>query len=167
MAPTNLNQLAESYWQGQLSEAEEQELFRLLAEAESLPAELSNLRNYLWYAKQERETKHLSLDFDKKLMDQIHATQVKSVRRPLWPRLVPVAAAIALLIGIGLNWDRHEQPATAVSEEFVDTYEDPEEAYLAVKAALMKVSSTMNEGMAHSEMLTNFHQAQTAISSQE
>lgn len=166
MASLTLHELADRYWQGQLSEREEQHLFSLLNEANDLPAELEELRTYTSLMAQQRQTHRVPVDFDANLMAQVRATA--SPRRPLWERLTPLAAVFALLLGISLSWEQLVPgPALQEQKEFVDTYEDPEEAYRAVKAALMKVSTTMNQGMAHTDMLTTFHEAQTTISSQE
>lgn len=164
MASPTLHQLAERYWQGELSPAEEQALFRRLQVAEELPSELLGLQRYAAFRLQQQEVQ-LGADFDARLLAQVRATQTAPARtRRLRPWLMGMAAALALTLGITATWQQLLPEPPPPQPEFVDTYQDPQEAYRAVRTAMLKVSRTMNEGMAHTEMIGRFHEAKEAAS---
>jgi len=81
-----------------------------------------------------------------------------------------MAAGIALLVGLTLinklqdNDKAINIDPVAVNEEFIDTYDDPQEAYENVRAALMMVSSNLNEGVSYTSEMNKFEQAQKEIS---
>ncbi len=67
------------------------------------------------------------------------AIRLPETERP--SRLWPIAAAAALLVGVGVSgYLGARQPR--------DTYSDPYEAYAAVEKALVKVSGTVSKGTA-------------------
>ncbi len=85
----------------------------------------------------------LSDSFEHRLMDKIKPAPIISIGIR---RVMAIAASLALLIAAGwwvIN-ERNSPEAGALVME--DTYDDPEEAYRQVTAALALMSSTMDKG---------------------
>lgn len=163
-----IHQLAEKYWKGECSAAEEQLLKDTLRWGQ-VPADLEPLAEYLRFQEEQRE--HLTLDdsFDEAIMQQI-ANRPKR-RRIRLHREWSIAASIALIIGMSIFFfNQPEADLTAkaeISDEFVDTFDNSEEAYREVKKALLMVSSTMNNGMKHSALLGEFDKQQQVLNNKK
>ncbi|MCF8238091.1 MAG: hypothetical protein K9I85_08040 [Saprospiraceae bacterium] len=81
--------------------------------------------------------------FERRLMDKISPAPVIRIGIR---RVLAIAASLALIVAAGW-WvisQRNSDEATQVVME--DTYDDPEEAYRQVTAALALMSSTMDKG---------------------
>ncbi len=85
----------------------------------------------------------LSDAFERKLMNRI---QPAPIIRIGIRRVMAIAASLALVVAAG--WWVINQRNTAEAEQMVmeDTFDDPEEAYRQVTAALALMSSTMDKG---------------------
>ncbi|MEM6262781.1 MAG: hypothetical protein AAGI38_09760 [Bacteroidota bacterium] len=162
MNPETLHQLAQKYWKGTCTDREEQMLLEYVRDAENLSPELEPLRAYAGFLDAERSEVSLGDEFDQQFMAKIK--EPNPVRRLNSAWLGRAAAAVALVVGF--SWGFYEysnRNAQVIEDEFVDTYEDPEIAYMEVKKALMKVSSKMNSGMKHTRIMVNFHQSQKEL----
>ncbi len=85
----------------------------------------------------------ISNDFEKRLMTKIQQTPV--IRFGI-RRVMAIAASLALVVAAGwwvINQRNNTDSSQLVME---DTYDDPEEAYRQVTAALALMSSTMDKG---------------------
>lgn len=89
------------------------------------------------------QTIEISDDFEKRLMSKI---QQAPVIRIGVRKVMAIAASLALVVAAG--WWAINQQNTTDSAQLVmeDTYDDPEEAYRQVTAALALMSSTMDKG---------------------
>jgi len=133
---------------------------------------IEELIRRFWLGVEEDNKLELGDDFDKLMMDKIMNLEKKSTRgnakKKIWPYIM--AAGIALLVGLTLinklqdNDKAINIDPVAVNEEFIDTYDDPQEAYENVRAALMMVSSNLNEGVSYTSEMNKFEQAQKEIS---
>lgn len=138
--------LEEKFWNGTISEAEEIELRNIsTTEQSTSPA----LQDYIHYTASMR-AKTLPASFDDNITQQI---QPKS--RKLWP-YISIAAALLLAVS-AVFLLRSTSPTQVAQNEFIDTYDNPDEAYAAVRAALLKVSTNISTTMDHTTKLNNFN----------
>ena len=159
MASPRLDQLAEKYWDGTATEAEEQELRMAVQAGVSSPA-LAELADYLHFLEVERTDKQLDESFDQVLMAKIAEKPARRLSVAWYGR---IAAGLALLMAVGWGIQEFSPLTPQASDEFADTYEDPAIAYQEVRKALMMVSSTMNDGLEPTMMLGEFHKAQEEL----
>jgi len=171
MAYNRITQLAEAYWAGETSLEEEKELFRSLEQQQELSPELESLRVYGQVMQNQREQSAFDPDFDLMMMTRIQEQSVPTrlkmrVGAGFQPWMMRMAATFGLLLSLTTAWYLFQPGPVAQpveTEVFADTYEDPQEAYEQVRKALMKMSSKMNDGMKHTQMLSTFHDTQEAV----
>lgn len=159
MESHTLNKLAEKYWRGECSLEEEQELDELLQG--DIPSEFQELAEYRQFMRMEKAANVLGSDFDQEILSKINSTPQKRVI-PMW--WMKVAAGIALIAGVSFGVNKIMAPvksAEMIAEE--KAQREAELAFEEVKKALMMVSSNMNEGVAHANVLGEFHKAKIEL----
>lgn len=164
MGYDELHDIAERFWKGETSEAEEQKLKERLCYGE-VPDNLQDLADYLRFQDAQRAELSLGDDFDRKMLEEVER---RSGRVFQMPQIWKIAASIALLIGfVGLMkviFDPIEPTGTEIAVEVIDdTYQDPERAYQEVKQALMLVSKKMNKSSSAAQGLSLFNQAEQEL----
>ena len=159
-----LKELSEKYWEGACSDQEEAQLRRALQLGE-VPDEYRVLATYLTSTQQWSQEETLGEAFDQTVF---HTHQRRQQRQKQWRYVASIAASIALILS--LTFVLRNSFSSSISQEvstFTDTYEDSELAYQEVKKALMMMSSEMNKGKEHTQMLGKFHQTKTEIKNQK
>jgi hypothetical protein len=152
--------LAEKYWEGQTNISEENEL-RAALKCGEVPQGLESLAEYLKYTEQAKN-QILSDDFDMELLKSIDKPKTSVFQLPM---LAKIAAAILLLfIGTYVFQSYENSPMVAEQNEFIDTYDNPEEAYREVKKAMMMVSKNMEQGVQYTGLLGEFDRVATSAS---
>ena len=128
--------LLEKYWAGETSLAEEQQLRDAQARGR---LDIDDPTQELWF------------EYVARAREQHTTARVVQLprRRPArLRRLVAVAAAVLLLM-VGTTFYLDYQPTEPTTAHYYqDTYQDPEAAYAAIKAALLTTSTKLNEGTA-------------------
>ncbi|MEM7656633.1 MAG: hypothetical protein AAF399_10930, partial [Bacteroidota bacterium] len=72
--------------------------------------------------------------------------------------------ALILALGGGLYfWETGTEPAPVATNTFDDTFSDQLVAYQEVKKALYLLSSNLNEGLEHTQMLEELYKAQQQL----
>jgi len=147
----NLKILADKFWNGECSEAEEKLLRDTLRWQENLPEEFSALKDYL--SVMNTDSADLSPNFDDKVLSIIEdkPTKVFSLKK-----LYPLVAAAVVLFGVFIATQNQDPINPVHLAQTEDTYEDPEKALEEVKKALKLVSEKMNKGKTYSKELGNF-----------
>lgn len=143
--------IEDKFWKGATSREEE----RLLLDRKDTEQE-SPLTEYSDYVRSRRSMR-LEDGFNEALMERIGQSPRRSFLTNRW---MGVAASVVIVLGMSMGIMKYAQYDAAVN---ADTYENPEMAYQEVKKALMLLSSNMNEGMGHTEVLGEFHRAQKNI----
>lgn len=143
------------FYQGATTEAEEQELRRLLAHS---PADEFMADKALSEAME--KTIEVPDDLEKRLNDAIDSwdaagrdsavTVHRLPRRSVWMRVSGIAASVAILICGGLFFYRSANPR---SQQPADSFSDPAEAYTAAQEALTIFADALNKGMAEVEFV--------------
>lgn len=158
---SNMDELVNRYWAGELTNAEEGKLkdyFRY----SKVPEHLADTAAYFRAMEQEKTEKVLDDSFDQELMAAIQPE--RPVRRLRNFNFSRIAAAVIVLFGVTFALYYMTGAAdTSTPNVIVDTYDDPEEAYEQVKGALMMMSTNMNFGMDYSQKLTKFSEAENTI----
>ncbi len=159
MQQTNIQELANKFWRGESTDAEERELRKLLLETDSVSPQLSALKSYFAFTATVKSSE-LDEAFDQELQGKLLP---KRQYRPI-RRMMGIAAALTVLLASVYFFKRSSQmEQIAHKSEFIDTYADSEEAYAEVKKALMMVSNSMNSGLAHTQVLGKFNEAQQEL----
>ena len=136
--------LLEKYWDGESSLEEETQL-RAYFQGNQIEDELKPYQPLFQFFHVEHE-KHLTTDFDEKLIQNLQRTEREAPRvRSLPYYLVRIAAVGLLLIAayfvVENNFSEPVKDRVAMTEEM-----SPEEAYAQTKAALLLVSAKLNKG---------------------
>lgn len=148
MAHERIERLLEAYWAGETSLSEETEL-RLFFQQEAIPEKWrSTAALFAWYEKEGKRKRSQAVE-----TEASKYSEVSPLRHRWLTWSLRIAAGMLLLFGIysGVEWNQAKLLATQEVE--MDTFEDPEEAYKAVKEALFLVSSRMGAGKKHSREL--------------
>lgn len=82
-----------------------------------------------------------SLELSEKILVEDPAPSVRRQFRPsVWLRVSGIAAAAAVLIGIGVSLDSR-------NKALVDTFDDPALAYAQLEKAMMKIGGGLKDGI--------------------
>lgn len=142
-----MKSLIQKYWQGGTSLEEEQQLRVWLKTAPSTTEnrQLADLLN--WYD-QEAERK-----IPRPIQEPVKESSFsnKSMKVLMW--VSGLAAAIALFFFFSQAPKASNSPLETQNLAYVDTYEDPEEAYQVAQNALMMMSKKMNATKKHKKKL--------------
>jgi len=154
-----LKQQVEKFWAGECSEQEESTLREYFRYQSEIPEEFNSTKEYLGMLGMEENG--LNLDFDKRVLSIVEAEKNRVIN---WRRIITSASVAAVLaIGVFTMVNSENEPNTLIAE---DTYENPEQAFLEVKKALIMVSNKINKGKSYSKELTNFNAATDQIQAQ-
>jgi hypothetical protein len=168
MEPGKLKLLEEKYWAGETDAQEEEQLKSYVAERKiGLSQELIALIT----ASNTYAAQTTSPDFDEKFWNRVEGkNKGNGVLRWLqFSTMLKYAAAIVVIGGIGLAIYsitvkiEPNNTTTAVTDEFHDTYTDPQQAYEETKRALLMVSSKLNEAEQPVMELKRFHESKMSI----
>ena len=169
MDSNKAKQLLERYWAGETNLQEELQL-RQYFTSRQLPADLAREAALFGYFAKQRQTT-LSPAFEKKVLQRLEETPRGRQRHMpgtggiawfwrLAASLVLIAGAAYLLSRI----DTTVEPAGKV--EYVDTYQDPEKAFLETKKALLLISNQMSVGHQQVHKITLINEAEKKIKKQ-
>ena len=142
-----LTQLLEAFYNGTTNVEQEQELYRYFT-SENVPEELdAEKRVFLsLYNLPADDTVEVPSSLNDKLgslIDGLSEKEKPKRRSLMLKRFSAIAASLLLLISIGLFVLNDRQPQSML----VDTYTDPEEAYIETQKTLQLISSTLNDGI--------------------
>lgn len=166
MESKKLDRLAELFWKGEATDEQERELREAILYG-PISKEHEELRDYLRFTEEVKETQGLGEMFDAQMMNEIERRSTRTSSFTFFR----IAAGIAILLGLFFTMrslmDDDENPLPADEMVIVDTYDDPEVAYQEVKKALMLVSKNMNQGMAYTGSLGEFDKAKDKIEKED
>lgn len=133
--------LLQRYFEAETDIQEERQL-KAYFQQETIDPAFDRYRDLFSLAESDRHIE-ISDDFEEKLLASIQQTPVVrlSIRR-----VMAIAASITLILIAGWWGMYRTQTDATESMATEDTYEDPEEAYRQVTAALALMSSTMDKG---------------------
>lgn len=131
--------LLDKYWEGETTLEEEGQLRTYFNQPQGYDARLDAEAVWFVYTKdQAAQSSQRPLP----LMQVVHR------RTHRWLGWV-VAASIVLVVGLGWWKNQQQQPTppAIVAAQSLDTYDDPQAAYEATKAALKRLSKGLKKGM--------------------
>jgi hypothetical protein len=154
-----LNQLLEQYWEGKLSEEEENKLKQaLLAQEPTLEGDLKDAAIWFKSTASYKGSIQLSADFEDRVMGDITKPSKSNESWSWWK----IAASVLIIITLGYTAVvMPSQQQAALAEE--NTQEDPQKAYEETKATLALMASMMNTGKSQLQSLELFKVAQEKI----
>lgn len=157
-----LDKLTEKYWQGEVSDAELQQLKEGLQKAKLSPDQLA-LKEYLAFLDQPKEEDVLGKDFDHMLLQKISKRKKREIIPLNWRNM---AAAFLLLCGLGygINWSLNQNVET-ITEQPQPAKKTLEGnlAFNEVRDALLLLSENLNQGLEHSRLLGEFHKTKEVL----
>lgn len=153
MIVEDFERLLTAFYEGTATDAEE----RLLREAflsDKVPAHLLGEKKlFLSLCTRDAETVKLPASLEEKIAGLIDAKAEEKRIRPLGNRfgrnlyrVGGVAATLLLLVALGYGLSAGGEDGNRPVPQ--DTFHNPEEAYQVLRATLVEVSSTMNNGIA-------------------
>lgn len=132
--------LIEKYEKGKSSRKEEVEL-KSFFENEDVPFHLAGYKDLFSFFKSSANESIQDPDFENKVLEAIagldNTAAPKATLRRLYP-MMGIAAGILLLFSVYFVYQQQNQP--------LDTFSDPELAYLETRKILLKVSDNLNSG---------------------
>jgi hypothetical protein len=144
-----IEELLEEFYDGKTTE-EQEEVLKNYFETEGVPEQFNIDKEIFFGYGKAFSINEVPLGLESKLIKLIDDKAeeekrfiVKNRTTFSRKRVGSIAAGIVLLIGLGygiMNLTNYGEPK--------DTYSDPKEAYDAVQAALIEISSNLNSGMA-------------------
>ncbi|GAB3341930.1 hypothetical protein GCM10027429_31020 [Marivirga atlantica] len=156
-----LNRLLEKYWEGQLSDKEEDQFKAdLLDNYDALSGELKELADWFNSTASFKESLQLDDDFDDNIMAKIQERKSESKDSWNWWK---VAAAILVIITLSYTAIVIPQQKEKDKLALDNTQQTPEMAFEETKATLALMASMMNNGKAQLESLELFKVAQDKI----
>jgi len=155
-----INQLLEQYWEGKLSEQEEDELRQaLIAQEPTLEGKLKEAAVWFKSTASFKNTLQLSENFEDRIMNNITKSTKKTSENWSWWK---IAASILIIITLGYTAVvLPSQQKAELAEN--NTQEDPQKAFEETKATLALMASLMNNGKTKLESLELFQKAQDKI----
>lgn len=162
-----LNRLVTRFWEGESTLEEERALKELVAYG-NLPEAYDDLAAYFESMGALSDELTLDSSFDDALFEKIDQSEQTSVRSLVKPRFIWTAAAAAVLAFCFVLFKAPNDPpiATASSEE---TYskEELQAAFEQTQAALLLISSKINNANTHADQLNKFHEATVRVKSRK
>jgi hypothetical protein len=152
----NIKDLLNRYYNGQTTEAEEEELNKFFLEGD-VSEDMEEDRAFFLHLQESRfplpkglgnRLSHQIDEWNIIEKNSIHHARIISIK---W--IGGIAACILLIFSIGLfTFNRTDEQEYARQQ---DTYSNPQDAYAETQRALMKFSKSINKGLAKVEETTN------------
>lgn len=148
-----MKEIIEKYWKGESSLEEEKLLEKWLIDAPDSP---ENRQLKIWLSwKEEERAIHMKSQPKIPQQDQ---EQDQKIRRFRPSRiLLAVAAVISLLWLLRISLSEPKLEKETPTWAYVDTFEDPDEAYKVTEEALLLISTKMNASKKHKKKLRKIH----------
>lgn len=148
MKVEEIERLLAKFYEGNTDEQEEQRLNEAF-NTEEVPAHLQrDKRLFIGFSRQDADVvpvglaDRLSRMIDEKAKEEQHFFHPNKTKRN-WRWVGGAAATVLLLFGMGYSiasWEGHSSTPQ-------DTFSNPEDAYKALEATLMEVSTNLNQGI--------------------
>ncbi len=141
-----IQNLLEKYFEGKTSLREEAELKAYFREGK-VPKELESYQALFRYFEDEKQ-RQLGSRFDDQLFQQLKKEDKPFKIGTIFPQVIRIAAAIAMLIGAFFVYQAIDKTKSSTKRVAWENYEikDPQLAFEETKAALLLVSSKLNGG---------------------
>jgi len=142
-----MKDLVQKYWEGKTTLPEEQELREYLKRAPATTENRQLMKLLTWYDQEalQKIPTPLTVETLKK------PSSAKRIRLLRWA--AGLAATVLLLFSLYFLRGPGTQQVPSQNLAYLDTFDDPEEAYEATQKALMMLSSKMNAAKKHKKKL--------------
>ncbi|RYF97675.1 MAG: hypothetical protein EOO02_20435 [Chitinophagaceae bacterium] len=162
MEPGRIKELLERYWQAETTVQEEAELKEYFKEYVKENEELNDDEAIPFFKYVEEETNVvLPDDFN----EQLQSTILKKGRpvRFIYP-LLKIAAVLLIAFSVIYFFVPNRKPQTIAFNE-ADTFDDPQQAYLETRRALLLISNHLNAGKDYIDEVGKLNKAEELIHS--
>lgn len=160
MDPKQIRSLLEKYYNGETTLAEEEILLNYF-KSETIDNEFIADKDIFLFNQEEKDKvdslPDLTEDFWAGIQESDKQQTIKKNKRSLAYNVIRIAAGVIILIGSYFLIDNqyNSQDGNLV---YVDTFEDPEEAYQEAKKTLLYVSQLLNNGTNHLEPIAKIEE---------
>ncbi len=153
--------LRKKYWEGKLSNDEEEELkLSFLNDSYEDDPEQA----YFNYLNKKRARNFLDGGFDQEILNQIDVHENSKKPKRIAIKYWYAAASLALIISISIIFNQRFIHVDKVEKVVkVDTYEDPKKAFEETKRALLMVSSRLNQSGEYATEFSKFDESQNKL----
>lgn len=162
-----LKRLVTRFWDGESTLEEEKALKDLVAYG-NLPEAYDDLAAYFESMGALSDELTLDSSFDDALLEKIDQSEQKMVHSLVKPRFIwAAAAAVVLAFCFVLFKSHNETPSVAETNEETYSKEELKAAFEQTQAALLLISSKMNNATTHADQLNKFHEATVLVKSRK
>lgn len=161
-----LKRLVTRFWDGESTLEEEKALKDLVAYG-NLPEAYDDLAAYFESMGALSDELTLDSSFDDALLEKIDQSEQKMVHSLVKPRFIWAAAAVVLAFCFVLFKSHNETPSVAETNEETYSKEELKAAFEQTQAALLLISSKMNNATTHADQLNKFHEATVLVKSRK
>lgn len=162
-----LKRLVTRFWDGE-STLEEEKALRDLVAYGNLPEAYDDLAAYFESMGALSDELTLDSSFDDALLEKIDQSEQTTVRSLVKPRFLwAAAAAVVLAFCFVLFKAPEETPNMAGSNQETYSKEELQAAFEQTQAALLLISSKMNNATTHADQLNKFHEATVRVKSRK
>jgi len=162
-----LKRLVTRFWDGESTLEEEKALKDLVAYG-NLPEAYDDLAAYFESMGALSDELTLDSSFDDALLEKIDQSEQTNVRSLVKPRFIwAAAAAVVMAFCFVLFKAPNETPNMAASNQETYSKEELQAAFEQTQAALLLISSKMNNATTHADQLNKFHEATVRVKSRK
>jgi hypothetical protein len=163
MKEVDIEQLLAAFYEGETTREEEELLYRYFSE-EDIPSHLnSDKKLFTELFRSSASSVKVPDGLDGKLNtlidtlsenernEQTPATaRNKRIKLLQWRRIAGIAASLLIVMSAGIFLFRYNRSDNRI---LADTYNDPQKAYIETQKTLLLVSSKLNKGLGHMEVI--------------
>lgn len=157
MGTKDIEKLLADFYDGNTSLEQESELYRYLLDADAPEHLTADKKTFLaLYESSHTLSGTATPDLENQLnnlIDNLEAKERFKSKKIGWKWIGSIAASVAIIVSLSIYmFSGHKYSDTPL---YVDTYSDPEEAYIQTQKALLLASSKLNKGFDQLEMMNN------------
>ncbi|MFT5917483.1 MAG: hypothetical protein ACJAWV_003556 [Flammeovirgaceae bacterium] len=160
-----IRQLLDKYWACEASESEEDELKNYFNSG-NIAEEFREFQPMFQFFKQQKSAK-LDGKFESQLLGKLEPKKLTVSKNQWFRNFAKVAASLLLILTCAYFFTNPQNPTKTKVAVLEDTYEDPKEAYEAVRKALMQVSGSLNEGAEYAVSIQKINKGAEALGIEE
>lgn len=156
MNANEIRKLLDRYYDGQTTEAEEEEMKRFF-DSNGVPAEMAEEQAF--FKRLQTPVPPVPEGLEQRISRQIDGwntiekTSSRRARIVSLRWIIGIAACLLLIFSIGFFVNSRTDEKDFATQQ--DTYDNPEDAYAETQRALMKFSKSLNKGLAKVDEATN------------
>jgi hypothetical protein len=164
MDSNRIEELLKKYWNCETSLEDEEELKEYFRTHDQIPDQWKETASLFRYFDGHKKKTITDSSFDAVVLNTVNAARRGKVMT-LVNNSMRIAAGIAVLMVA--VWFAHNEIKKSISQEVIDTYDDPRLAFEETKRALMMISKGFGTAEEQAKKINLFNEAQEEIQQKE